>query len=233
MAANGHPRSATGLAREVTVPSKLYRHEQPLREIVSADLRSRIFQGLLPPGARLVERDLADELRVSRFPVREALRILDQEGLVESLPTRGIVVKRLERREVEEIFDIREMLEALASRSAAGRVAAGTPSHLRDHVVESRRAWKLGDLDAAHASNSKFHDDIIDLSGNLTLQNMLMPLLGRLHWLFRQISDFEQVCVEHAALCDAIDAGEPEAAAVQAQRHVLSYRTRTLQQLFG
>ncbi len=60
------------------MPSKLYRHEQPLREIVSADLRSRIFRGLLPPGTRLVERDLADELEVSRFPVREALRILHQ-----------------------------------------------------------------------------------------------------------------------------------------------------------
>jgi DNA-binding GntR family transcriptional regulator len=217
----------------VTVPSKLYRHEQPLREIVSADLRSRIFRGLLPPGARLVERDLADELEVSRFPVREALRILHQEGLVENLPTRGTVVKRLERREVEEIFDIREMLEALASRSAAGRVAAGIPSRLRDHVLESRRAWTSGDLDAAHASNTEFHDDIIDLSGNLTLQNMLTPLLGRLHWLFRQISDFEQVCLEHAALCDAIEAGEPEAAAAEAQRHVLSYRTQTLQHLFG
>ncbi|WP_051299618.1 GntR family transcriptional regulator [Arthrobacter castelli] len=211
----------------------VYRHKLPLREIVSGEIRTRILNGVYPPGSRLVERDLADEFEVSRFPVREALRILTQEGFVENLPTRGIVVKQLNRREVEEIFDLREALEGLASRLAAKRVASGEVNALESLVESSRKALLSGDLDTAHQSNSAFHDEIISFSGNETLQDILGPLMGRLHWIFRQVSDFERVCREHETLREAIDSGDPDRAAAEAERHVLSYRTRTLEYLFS
>ncbi len=218
---------------QVATPNGLYRHDQPLRNIVSGEIRSRIFTGAYPPGTRLVERDLADEFNVSRFPVREAIRILRQEGLVEDLPTRGIVVKRLSRREVEEVFDIRESLESLAARLAAERVAAGATSTLDVYVDESRRALLSGDLDSASTSNSAFHDELIRFSGNSTLQDVLTPLMGRLHWLYAQVSDFDQVYREHDSLSAAIARGEPKLAVLEAQRHVLSYRERTLEHLYG
>lgn len=211
----------------------VYRHKLPLREIVSGEIRERILNGTFPPGSRLVERDLAEEFEVSRFPVREALRILNQEGFVENLPTRGIVVKQLKRKEVEEIFDLREALEGLASRRAAERAASGVSSGLHDLVEGSHEALVSHDLDAAHRANSAFHDEIIAFSGNEILQDVLTPLMGRLHWIFRQISDFDQVYKEHAALCEAIESGDPDRAAAAAQKHVLSYRTRTLEYLFG
>ncbi len=217
----------------MTTPSKVYRHQRPLREIISAEIRSRIFSGVFPPGTRLVERSLADELGVSRFPVREALRILHKEGLVEHLPTRGIVVRKPGRAEVEEIFDIRESLEALAARLAARRVASGTPSSLREHVTAARRALEAGDLKAAAEANSEFHDQLIALAGSTTLEEVLDPLMGRLHWLFAQVTDLGQVCREHEALCAAVESGVSQEAAEEARRHVLSYKQRTLRHLYG
>ena len=217
----------------MSVQSGLYRHDLPLREIVGNEIRHRIFNGTFPPGTRLVERDLATEFEVSRFPVREAIRILHREGLVETLPTRGIVVKRLQRKEVEEIFDIREALEGLASRLAAEKVAAGEPNDLQKYVQKSREALADGDLEAARTANSDFHDAIIESSGSATLHDILTPLMGRLHWLFGQVSNLDAVCNEHNDLCSAINSGDPNAAAEEARHHVQSYRDQTLKHLFG
>ena len=213
--------------------SKLYKNEKPLREIVGNEIRSRIFSGDFPPGYRLVERDLAEMFQVSRLPVREAIRVLHNEGLVEPLPSRGIVVKTLSRREINELFDIREALEVLATRQAAERIDDAAVRALRESIEASERSIAVGDLDAVHAANSRFHDQILALSGNSLLQHTLEPLIARLHWLFRQIPDVEQLCAEHGVLCDAIGSGDPDAAAEAARSHVLSYKHQTLEFLFG
>lgn len=211
----------------------VYRHEVPLSEIVGEQIRSRILSGELGPGSRLVERDLADLFEVSRSPVRDALRMLEQEGLVEKLPTRGIMVKRLRRTEVEEIFDIREALEGMASRLAAQRVANGAPSNLSNLVAKSRAAHERDDLVAVRSFNWGFHDEIISFSGNETLQVLITPLMGRLHWLLRQISDFDRIEADHMRLASAIESGYPDLAQAEAQRHVRSYRTMTMSMMFG
>lgn len=216
-----------------TPSSKLYRNERPLRDIVGEQIRERIYDGRFPPGTRLVERDLAGLFGVSRLPVREALRILSNEGLAEYRPSRGVVVRSLDRRQVEELFDIREALEVLAVRQAAERASAGVAHQLSELISEAHVALEAGDADAAASANSRFHDEIVALSGNELLQSLLEPLLGRLHWLFRQISDFEDVVAEHDELCNAITAGDPERAAEAARLHVLTYRQRTLTYLFG
>jgi DNA-binding GntR family transcriptional regulator len=213
--------------------SSVYRHEMPLGEIVADKIRRLILNGRLQPGARLVERDLAALFEVSRSPVREALRILDLEGLVEKLPTRGIIVKELTRREVVEIFDIREALEGMASRRAAERIAGGAACNLKQLVADSRTALQADDLDAVREANWGFHDEIISFSDNEILQQMLIPLMGRLHWVLRQITDFQRIEVDHLRLASAIESGYPDLAAAEAQQHVRTYRTITLDQLFG
>jgi DNA-binding GntR family transcriptional regulator len=223
----------TVLKEQMLTSGGVYRHEVPLGEIVGQHIRNRILSGEFGPGSRLVERDLADRFEVSRSPVREALRILDQEGLVEKLPTRGIVVKQLKRREVDEIFDIREALEGMASRLAAQRVAEGAESQLQGLVAESREAFLRDDPVAVREANWGFHDEIIAFSGNETLQVLLTPLMGRLHWILRQISDFERIEVDHLRLAAAIDSGYPDLAEAEAQSHVRSYRAMTMERLFG
>lgn len=212
--------------------ASIYRNDRPLRDIVGDQIRERIYDGTLEPGARLVERDLAARFEVSRLPVREALRTLANDGLVEHLPSRGVVVRRLDRRQVEELFDIREALEVLAARQAAARTTPESADALASSATRAHDALSVGDREAAAVANARFHDDIIELSGNELLQSMLAPLLGRLHWLFRQISDFEEVAAEHDALLEAIKSGQPDRAAKAARRHVRTYRTKTLAYLF-
>jgi DNA-binding GntR family transcriptional regulator len=211
----------------------VYRHEVPLGQIVADRIRRRILNGHILPGSRLVERDLAAVFEVSRSPVREALRILDLEGLVEKLPTRGIVVKELSRREVVEIFDIREALEGMASRRAAERIAGGARCNLKQLIADSHAALLAEDLDAVREANWGFHDEIIAFSDNEILQQMLTPLMGRLHWILRQITDFKRIEVDHLRLATAIESGYPDLAAAEAQQHVRTYRAITLEHLFG
>jgi DNA-binding GntR family transcriptional regulator len=217
----------------VTTPSgKLYRHDKPLRDIVGDQIRNSIYDGTFPPGSRLVERDLADSYSVSRLPVREALRILHNEGLVEHLPTRGLVVRRLTKRQVGELFDIREALEVLAARQATERVAAGAGSDLEATVQEMREAVAAGDSEGAYAANSRLHDEIITLSGNELLAEVLEPLVGRVGWLRHKIEDFEVTRAEHENLCEAILSGDPKRATSAARAHVRASRKRTFRILF-
>lgn len=212
---------------------KLYQRQRPLREIVAGEIRSRIFSGELSPGTRLVERDLADLFSVSRLPVREALRALHEEGLTESIATRGLIVRTFDERQVNELFDIRQPLEALAASHAAERAGHEDIAHLIGFVTTSQDAAEVGDIDAAHLANLRFHDEIVKLSGNAVLQETLKPIAGRLHWLFRQVPDFTEVCVQHDALVSAIGSGDGTRAANVAGAHVAYYRRRTCEYLFS
>src|SRR3954453_21872928 len=121
-------------------PAILLSESVRLRDQVCEELRDRIIAGRLQPGHRLVERDLATEFGVSRVPVREAIRILVGEGFVEALSPRRIVVKELSRRDVEELFDVREALEVLATRLAAQQADRTGLRELERLVEQARRA---------------------------------------------------------------------------------------------
>lgn len=208
--------------------AKLYRNERPLRYIIEEQIRNSIYDGTLPPGTKLVERDLARLYSVSRLPVREALRILYNEGLTEHLPTRGTVVRTLDRRQVSELYDVREALETLAARQASERIAEGAENHLAETIRETREAVEAGNIEAAHTADSRLHDEITELSGNALLAETLEPVVGRIGWLRRKVEDFDLVCAEHEALCEAISSGDPDRAATVARNHVRSSRERTL-----
>ncbi|MFF4824726.1 GntR family transcriptional regulator [Streptomyces sp. NPDC001312] len=216
-----------------TSSSKLYRHKKPLRDIVGERIRGSIYDGTLPPGTRLVEQELAERYSVSRLPVREALRTLHNEGLVEHLPTRGMVVRTLDQRQVSELYDLREALEALAARQATERVAQGAENRLAATMRTACEAANAGDVPAAHAANSSLHQEITALSGNLLLAETLEPIVGRVDWLRRKIEDFDLIHAEHEALAEAIAGGDPDRAAAAARRHVRASRERTLKWLFG
>lgn len=204
-----------------------------LRDTISENLRKRIFDGTLAPGTRLIERNLADEYGVSRFPVREAVRMLTQEGLVQSLPTRGSVVRTLDLQEVKSIFRIRESLEPVAAQLAAENVSKGYTNTLFQYVDESMCALKKGEQEEAKNANSTFHDALIDLADDAILKDTLTPLVARLHWIFRQVPDLEKVSSGHRELAEAIGEGNPRLAKVEALKHVIVNETLTLNYLSG
>lgn len=204
----------------------------PLRDQIREEIRQRIIDGRLSPGTRIVERELAAELGVSRVPVREALRMLETEGFLEVVQRRGVVVKKMTRQDVEELFDVRVALEVLATRRATERARPEDLERLRGILDRVDEAIASGDAELVGRGNEAFHDAIIELAGNGLLASMLEPLQGRLHWLFRQNQNAEQLQAEHRALFDAVASGDPERSGAQALAHVLENRDLALRTLF-
>ncbi len=180
----------------------------PLRGAVRDELRRRIIDGALPPGARLVERSLADELDVSRVPVREALRDLVAEGYAVTRPTRGIAVRSYPAAEIEELFEIRSALESvLVDRAVTGLPADGV-ARLRDSLVPARTALAAGDLAAAIEANARFHEALEDVAAGPLLRGLLTGIRDRMRWLLRQHSDPRAIAAQHEALVEAIVTGD-------------------------
>ncbi|QNS02423.1 GntR family transcriptional regulator [Streptomyces xanthii] len=202
-----------------------------LRERVYVELRERIIEGQYPAGMRLVEREIADELRVSRVPVREAMQRLASEGFLTVQPRRGSVVAGFGPEDAAHLFDIRENLEGLAARLVA---RGATPAELKDLeklLARARKAAEAGRLRAAVSLNADFHRRIVELSGNPLLVDVMAPLDSRLRRLFRLTSgqaDGEPMCGAHERLFEAIRDGDEARAEELARAHVADTRDSAL-----
>ncbi|MGN6404912.1 GntR family transcriptional regulator [Sinomonas sp.] len=205
-------------------PAEESQRERPLREVIRDTLRSRIFEGHYAPGTRLIERDLASEFNVSRLPVREALRMLAQEGLLAERASRGSVVAGLSEKDVDDLFDVRLSLEVLACRLAAQRATPEDIERLEALLDRATDALARGSINEAHRENSEFHDEVTRIADNGFLRTALEPLQGRMHWLFRHVTDLPELVQEHRDLLAAIASGDPERAAGQSAHHIGKYR---------
>ncbi|MDP5228027.1 MULTISPECIES: GntR family transcriptional regulator [Arthrobacter] len=205
-------------------PVEETQRDAPLREVIRDTLRTRIFEGHYAPGARMVERDLAAEFHVSRLPVREALRMLQQEGLLTERATRGSVVTALEDKDVDDLFDVRIALEVLTCRLAAERATQEDLAGLRRLVEQAEEALSRGSLADAHRFNSEFHDELTRIADNTFLRTALEPLQGRMHWLFRHVRDLPEIIREHRELLEAVASGDPDRAEAQSAHHIEKYR---------
>ncbi|MFI6903659.1 GntR family transcriptional regulator [Nonomuraea sp. NPDC050394] len=200
------------------------------RETVYATLKERIIEGDLHPGQRLIERDLAAELEVSRVPVREALGRLEAERLVVLVPRQGVLVSPFTPQDVADFFDVRESLEVLAARLAARRAGGNGLAALRAVLDQADEATRRRDARAIALANAAFHTAVVALSGNALLIDMMRPLEARLRWLFRLTHyDPEQQCAEHHELYEAIAARDPDTAADQVLRHIHAGRARSVE----
>jgi DNA-binding GntR family transcriptional regulator len=186
-------------------------------------LRDDILAGRLQPGSRLVECDLTARFAVSRGPVREALRRLAADGLIEHWPHRGALVRRLTEREIRELFAIRIEMEALAARLAAAADAA------------DRRARFVASIQPIYADaprevckylkeNAAFHDAVLALADNLELRDIAARL--QLPLIMAQVGDvltpavLEASVQEHRAIAKAILKRDPSAASARMREHL-------------
>ena len=203
---------------------KLGATHQPLREHVRDLIRDRIVRGELTPGDRLVERVLADELGVSRVPVREALNLLKGEGFVQDIPRHGVIVTVLSKEDLDELFEVREALEAQGARLASQRATESEIAELVDIAQRAVQAHAEGDDTTMAELNEAFHDAIPRLAHNRILASILEPLEVRLHWLLRQNRTPDALMQEHVELVHAISERDAERAAAIARRHVATSR---------
>lgn len=195
-------------------------------------VRARIVSGELPPGSRIKERDLVDEIGVSRVPIREALRGLATEGFVTHSPRRGVVVATLEPADLTEIFEVRQALEVFAAGMAVDKATDDEVRELQDSVADAERASAAGDHDAADRANALFHDLLVRMAHNGLLMRMLDPLGNRIHWLLRQNDDNSALCAEHRAIADAIAARDTRLVRRLALAHVRTSQKLAFRRLF-
>ncbi|OAH10235.1 HTH-type transcriptional regulator LutR [Streptomyces jeddahensis] len=201
-------------------------------------VRQRIVDRRYALGARLVEREVAEELQMSRVPVREALRALVAEGLLELLPHSGVRVRRLERADVHHLYEVWEPLAVQASRLAARRVAEHAPkeppglARLRATLEHADAASESDDAASEVAAHTAFHEGIVALAGNPLLERMMEQLSWQLQLLFGMRSEPDHMRAQHHLIFRHIAAGDEETAAASTLLHVRDSRAVALRSLF-
>lgn len=197
---------------------------QPLREVVCETLRDAIRKGVLKPGERLMEIQLADELGVSRTPVREAIRKLELEGYVIMMPRRGTYVANLSIRDVNEVFEIRTSLDSLASGLAAERITDEELEHLQRLLVAIGGYIEQGDMDKIVETDTEFHDLLYTASRNSRLTGIIFNLREQLT-RFRTASmsypgRLRATLEEHRRIVEAIAQGDVKEAQAASEYHM-------------
>ena len=147
-----------------------------IREKVYRAIRNDILDGLVPPGERIVETRLAEQIKTSRTPVREALHILEREGLLDSIPRVGYRVKRIRWEEVEEICEIRGVNEILAAKWAIDRITSKELNALNDNLAISEKEVREGNLKSFIELDAEFHEIITRASRSERLLELCQML---------------------------------------------------------
>ena len=205
------------------LPVKLDSYK-PLREVVYETLREAIKSGSLTPGERLMEIQLAEELGVSRTPVREAIRKLELERFVVMLPRRGTYVANLSLKDINEVFEIRSALDGLAAGLAAERITEEELEQMERLLVEIADHIEQRDNQKIVAADEAFHDILYRASRNERLVGIIYNLREQFT-RFRSISinypgRLQNTLEEHRQVVEAIAQRNPEAAQQKAREHI-------------
>jgi DNA-binding GntR family transcriptional regulator len=203
---------------------RLGQRHAPLREIVKEEIRRTIVQGTLKPGDRLVEDRLAADFGVSRLPVREALRELAAEGLVEVTARKGAVVTEMTPTLAQELIEVRAILEAYNARLAARRRNPEMLTRLQEIMRAGDQAMAEGRVDMLRPLNDGFHDALAAAGSNRVLEDVMRSLRERSSVVFVQptLATAPGTWAEHADILKAVINGDEALAALMAERHVLS-----------
>ncbi|MGO1972792.1 MAG: GntR family transcriptional regulator [Propionibacteriaceae bacterium] len=186
-------------------------------------LRDRIVTGVIAPGSRLSVPALARELGVSRSPVRDAVLRLVREGLAEEVYNRGAVVRLPGPARLVSLYEVREPLEGMAARLAAGRVDPEAVDRLRGLLRRHTEVAAGEDFRSHIELDAAFHATIRELARNPVLERLLDEIQGQVMVAMRSTSatgGMRQAVREHRAIVDALATGDPEASEVAARSHI-------------
>jgi phosphonate utilization transcriptional regulator len=203
-----------------------------LTSVVQGELERMILSGELAPGAKLTEMALAARLGVSRGPLREAFRMLEEAGLVRTEKNRGVFVRDIPIDEAVEIFDLRAAMDELVGRRLAAHITAPQLKEVRGLVEKMEAAVKAKDAYRYHLLNLKFHDRLVELAGNSKLTAIYRKLIKELS-LFRRLNLADGWLMpisagEHRAIVKAIASGNADAAGKAMFDHVIESKERTI-----
>ena len=210
-------------------PNLTIRRPSPIREKVRKAIRNDILDGRIPPGARLVEARLANEIKVSRTPVREALHMLEMEGLLEVIPRVGYRVRELSWRELEEICQIRAVNETLAGRWAMEKITPRQIRALEDNLSATEEGAEKGDTKTFLDLDAEFHEIIARSSGSKRLLELCQLLRRhmlryRIESLYLSRTDFRHMALKsvagHRRILDCIKSRDSQCIEEAVHRHL-------------
>lgn len=205
------------------IPVKLDSYK-PLREIVFESLREAIINGILKPGERLMEIQLAEEMGVSRTPVREAIRKLELEGFVVMVPRKGAYVAGISLKDIADVFEVRAALESLAAGLAAERITDDELEALERSLVKVAESTEADDLNSLISADTDFHDILYRASRNERLVQIVSNLREQIQ-RFRMASlshpgRMRVALEEHRKIVEAISERNVELAQQLARDHI-------------
>jgi phosphonate utilization transcriptional regulator len=203
-----------------------------LASVVQQEIERAILAGEHPPGSKLIEATLAQRMGVSRGPVREAFRMLEEAGLVRTEKNRGVFVRDIPIEEAVEIFELRAAMDELVGRKLAKDATPAQVKELKSLVDAMEKAVKAQDAHEYHLLNLKFHDRLVEMAGNSKMTAIYRKLIKELS-LFRRLNLAEgwllPVSVnDHRQIVKAIASGDPQAAGRAMFGHVMASKARTI-----
>jgi phosphonate utilization transcriptional regulator len=196
------------------------------------EIERMILDGELGPGAKLTEAWLSERLGVSRGPIREAFRMLEEAGLVRQEKNRGVFVRDIPHEEAAEIYDLRAAMDELVGRRVAVNITPAQLKTLRGLVDRMEQAVKADDRDAYHLLNLQFHDRLVEFAGNRKMAAIYGKLVKELAlYRRRNLADravLPHSAAEHRAILKAIASGDAQQAGKAMYDHVIDSKERAL-----
>jgi DNA-binding GntR family transcriptional regulator len=188
-------------------------------------IKAKLLNNDFPPGSFLSERVLAQQLGMSKTPVKAALERLESEGFIAVSPQQGIIVRELSVREIADQYEIRLALESFALRTVAGRLTPDQADRVRANLESQSRLKGLADVPRMVELDAAFHALFVEVLGNAEILRVIGQLRERMQRVVTQVfrlcpSRIETSYVEHVAIADAVIAGKGEKAAELLTRHL-------------
>lgn len=204
-------------------PTQILR--QSLHDELTNSLRGMIFDGDLKPGDKIAERLLCERFGVSRTPLRELLKVLAAEGLVELLPQRGATVAQISAHDIQELFPIMAALEALAGETACDRASDEDISRVQHLHHQMMQTYRNGDEGSYLRLNRSIHEEIFKISDNDTLMSMYQQILRRIHshrFIVRKSgANWKSAVEDHVCIMEALAARDKRRLSRLLRKHIL------------
>lgn len=196
----------------------------PLRDVVFETLRDAILKGDIKPGERLMEMKLANKLGVSRTPIREAIRMLELEGLAVTVPRKGAEVARMTEKDMEDVLQIRESLEILAGSLSCDKATEEQLIQIEAEAGAFEEAALHQNLDEVVAADVRFHDAIYQATDNPKLQSMLSNLRKQVYRYrveyLKDVEIYPRLIKEHRQIIEGLKNRDKEAVQRIIVRHM-------------
>jgi|GEM_PF-3486055 len=205
---------------------------ESLTEQVYKAVLDMIIDGQIKPHERIVEENIAGKFNISRTTLKRAVNKLIGEGIIEEIPNKGCFLKSYTKKEILDIYDVREMLEGISARTSASMIRPGDLKRLKEIIKRSEKCLQDGDMDSYDAMNVRFHEELTRISQNNWIINIInkFNVINFSLKIGRTIASKKSI-KEHRQIIEALEQGRPDMAEELVRKHIRDARSELEQKL--